>query len=306
MPKIAPARAVYGKNSISDEVLEIAVPIGLVVILAASLYIFNVAPLRANLILLNALRYQSSDARQGFEDYQNALSYSYLGRQEIREQLTKFALEAGGSPNVPADFKDKVIRTALIELDANIKENPGDPRPYLFLGGLYSRIGLSDYALGAFREALKLSPKKQQIYFEIGDAYLRKGDYKDAAAVLEEAFDLDRSFHSAAVNLSAAYILNGEQEKADKILMESFNKVEVPDTILIQVYSQVKDYGRLAGIWRAFVKQAPDNFQYRQSLAGAHLLAEDKTAAIKVLMDAKNDFPSRAAEIDGLIRQAGQ
>ncbi len=304
LPKTDDQRVVYRKNSMEDEILEIAAPIGLAVILIASLYFLNIAPLRANLILLNALRYQSSDARQGFDDYQKALSYGYLGKMEIREQLTRFALEAGGSPNVPADFKDKVIRAALVELDANIKENPGDPRPYLFLGGLYGRIGLSDYALSAFQEALKLSPKKQQIYFEIGDVYLQKGDYKNAVAILEEAFNLDTSFHSAAVNLSTAHILNGNQEKADQILTKSFGRVEVPDMILVQVYSQVKKYDRLAGIWRAFVKQTPDNFQYRQSLAGAYLLAGDNAMAVKVLTDAKKDFPAFGAEIDNLIKQA--
>jgi tetratricopeptide (TPR) repeat protein len=184
-----------------------------------------------------------------------------------------------------------------------VTENNLDPRAYLFLGMVYGRVGLNDQAIQVLNKALELSPEKQQIYFELADAHLKKEDYAGAVRILEKTFNAEPRFRLARMNLAAAYILNGEQGKADQLLLEEFGTVNVADQILTQAYSAVQDYGRLRGIWQAFVDQDPFNTQYRVSLAGAHLLLGMKEEAISQLEEAIRLDPSFKAQGEAYIQQ---
>lgn len=275
----------------------------ILVMLGATLYFINLVPLSANLSLLNALKIQNANPAEAFNNFDQALNSGYLGRQETREQLNRFALAVGGANNLSADFKDKVLRRAVEENQIGISENPFDPRPYIIAGGLYNRIGMPDQALKILELALKLSPNKQQIYFEVADTYLQKKDYNNAIAVLEKTFNLDKNYSSARLNLAAAYILGGQQLKADQVLTEGFGTVNVADKILISAYSQAKNYPRLIAVWEAFVKNNPTNLEYWKSLTGAYMLAGDKANAVRVLQEAANAFPEFQSDSAEYIRQ---
>ncbi len=238
----------------------------LLVPLVLIIYFVNAKPLFANTSLLNAMKIQGQDIQGAFEKYDKALSYNTLGNQEIREQFIHYVLAVGGISQLDAGFRDTIIRRAIQEAEKGIQENPLDPRPYLYLGVIYSRIGLLDDALRVMGKALELSPQKQQISFELADIYIQKGDYKSAISVLKTALDAapDNSF--ARTNLVAVYILSGQQEEADRLLIEAFGTVDVAENILVQVYSRTKNYERLARIWQAFLKAEPDNPQYKQNL----------------------------------------
>ena len=82
---------------------------------------------------------------------------------------------------------------------------------------------------------------------------MRKGDYGKAIKLLDQAFRFDPRFPSAQLNLAAAYILNDEQEKADALLIEWHHAVNIPERVLVQVYSIKKNYPRLVGVLKAFV-----------------------------------------------------
>ncbi len=266
-------------------------------------YFLNWRPLMINLNLLSALKAQAQgQAEDSFGYFQEAISYDSIGKQEIREQLTRFAMNVGSS-NLPIEFKDKVLRFTIQESERGVEENPLDPRAHLFLAGLYSRVGFSEPALEMLEKASSLSPKKQQIYFEIADIYLQRGDASNAIDVLIRAFELDPEFDQARLNLAAAYIMTGRQDVADKLLTDGFGTLNLPRQILVQVYSQVKNYGRLVGIWEAFVQGDPENLQNYKSLIGAHLLAGDDRSAIIVLESAVEKFPEFRDEGGALLDQ---
>lgn len=275
----------------------------LLVPLVLIIYFINAKPLFANLNLLNALKVQNQNFQGAFENYTKALSYNTLGNHEIREQLVRYALFVGALPQASAEFKDMVLRRAIEESQKSVQENPLDPRPYLFLGTIYGRIGLMDEALEIFNKAAELSPKKQQIYFEIADVYVTRGDYQNAIKALEKAFNEDRSFDSARTNLAAIYILNNQQEEADKLLIEAFGDVDVAEEILAGAYSRIKNYPRLAGVRKSFVENDPGNLQFRKNLAGAYLLNNQKEEAIKTLEEAIRLVPSFKEEGEKLIQQ---
>ena len=280
-----------------------AAPVFLLIPLALLAYSVNIRPLLVNLNLLDALTIQGQNIPLAFEKLTKALSYNTLGKEEVKEQLIKFSLSAGASPELSVDFRDKILRRAIEEAQKGVVENPLDPRANLFLGTIYQKVGLSDQAIAVFNKAIELSPKKQQIYFELADIYLQNGDYSKATEVLEKSFNLDRGYNQAGLNLAATYILAGRQNDADKILLELFGAVEVPNQILTSVYSRIKDYDRLIGVWRAFVKDSPDNLEYRKSLSGAYLLADDNQSAIQALEEAAQVIPEFRSEAESLIKQ---
>lgn len=274
----------------------VAVPLALVI------YSVNAKPLQANLNLLSALAIQGQNIPLAFEKFSQALSYNTLGNQEIREQLVRFAINAGGVSELSPDFRDKMLRKAIEEAQKNVLENVLDPRAYLFLGTIYNKVGLSDLGLEVLKKASDLSPQKQHIYFEIADVYIQKGDHQSAVAVLEKGFNFDPAFNSARINLAAGYILNNQQAEAEKLLQEGFGVVDIADNTLAQVYSRVGNYQRLAGTWQAFVKLSPKNLEYRKNLSGALLSAKEKTAARAVLEQAIKDFPEFKEEGENLIK----
>ncbi len=303
---VADARGKISQNNVvprhSDSDKAMAAGI-LLLPLALTIYFINYRPLMANLYLLDAIKIQNQDFQGAFSDYEKALSYNSLGNEEIKEQVARFAIGIGGLQEVDAAFRDKVLRRAIAEAEKGVNENPLDPRAHLFLGTIYQKVGLSDNALLVFNKALELSPKKQQIYFEIADIYIQKGDYQNAVKVLEKTFNDDKSFGGARINLAVAYILNHQQEEADKLLIEEFGVPDVADAILAQVYSNIKDYNRLAGVWRAFVKTDLKNVEYYKNLAGAYLLANRKAEAVNSLEQAVKEIPSFESEAKNLIGQ---
>ena len=272
--------------------------------LILAVYFINLRPFFANLNLIKSLMAQSSDIPLAYEKLDKALSYNArLGTEEIRENLIRFSISAGGISELSSNFRDKILRRAIEEAQKTVAESPLDPRPQLFFGVILQKVGLSDQAIAAFNKALELSPKKQQIYFEIADIYIQRGDFDNAVKILETALALDPSYDQARLNLAVIYILSGQQEKADEVLIAGFGTAEVPNRILVGIYSQRKDYRRLVGIWKAFVEYTPSDLEYRKNLAGAYMLAGDKASAIKTLEQAILDFPEFKSEGENLIRQ---
>ncbi|MDP3784893.1 MAG: O-antigen ligase family protein [bacterium] len=267
-------------------------------------YFINLKPYLANKNLLSALQAHAQNDFQGaFERFERAISLSSLGRQEARENFTRFAVLVAQNANLPQDFRVKVFTRALAEAQASVSENSLDPRPHLFLATLYRIGNSSQEALAVLEKAKALIPAKQQIYFEITDIYVSVGDYAKAAQELETAFELLPEFTEARVNLAAIYILGGRQAQADKLLMEGFGVTEYPHNLLVQVYYRAKDYDRLSGIWRAFVHMEPQKLEYRRSLAGSYLLAGKRGEAIKTLAEAVKDFPNFKEEGEALIKE---
>lgn len=296
----APKReALAREKNVSDPVLRwIAVGVAALLLVFAA-YTINYKPLKANLSLLRALQLRSiEDLPKAFESYDQALAYNTLGNAEIREQFAQFTIAVVASDKVDQDFKEKVFKSAVEELQKTVDENPLDPRPYLFLGAVLSQGGLFDEALRILKQAHELAPTKQQIHFELADVYIKKQDFANAAQVLEQAYKLEPNFDTARIHAAAGYILNDEQEKADELLIKSYGTRDVAEHILTQVYLIKKNYQRLLGIWLSYVASDPKNIQYRKNVAAVYVELGRRAAAIKTLEE--------AIEIDPGFKQEGE
>ncbi|MDO8443159.1 MAG: tetratricopeptide repeat protein, partial [bacterium] len=218
---------------------------------------------------------------------------TFLGKSEARSQFANFVTNiAVASNKLDDNQKSQLLVRAVKEIEQDRAENTLDPRPSIYLGIIYSKIGQIDKAIENYQDALKFSPQKQDILFSLADSYMAKEDYVSALSVLEKAYNSDPEFYTAKVYLAGMYVMNGRQDKADEILLKGFGAVDVADEFLVKVYYKSKNYPRLIGVWQAYVDGNKDNIDYRKSLAGAYLVNGQKEEAIRVLEEAAVIDPS--------------
>ena len=265
-----------------------------VLLLPAALlvYLWVVNPLRANLYLLSALRDQNVNRKfeDAFANYEKALSFSELGRQEVAEQLGRFATLAADQ-DLDEKFKVRVFNRAIGELKRVVENNPLEPRDHLFLGTVYAKVQLYDEAFKHFDKARELSPRKQQVYFEIADIYIKREDYAKALEVLKMAYDADSRFDMARLNYAAVLILNGNQEEADRLIVEKFGIPDIGDMLLAQVYARTKKLDRLFKVQEALIKSDPLNSEHAVNIAKTFVTLKRPADAINALREAISRIP---------------
>ncbi len=271
---------------------------------AAMITVVNIMPMLTNIDLLNAMKvWRGDNVDAAMVYYDKALAGGLIGRSEVREQFSRFAVGIAGSSSIDVAVKEKVFDQAITEAKHNVDENRLDPRAYLFLGGLYSQAGLYDETLAVYDQALTLSPMKQQLYFEKTDTYIKKGDFKKAEEVARQALELAPQYPEARINLVIVQIIMGHQADADQTLIDGYGTVNVANGLLAQTYAQMKKYDRLIEVWKAFIKQDEHNMEYHQGLAGAYLFNNQPKEAIQELETAIRIDPGFSAEANGYISE---
>lgn len=263
-------------------------------------------PVLANKYLLDALKKNAEgNAAETANLFLKSLSVNaFLGKSEIRSQFANFvAGSAISSKKLSDDQKSQLLVAAINEIEQDRAENSLDPRPSIYLGIIYSKIGQIDKAIENYSEALKISPQKQDILFSLADSYIAKEDYGSAFDILEKAYNEDPKYPTARIYLAGISIMTGQQDKADALLLEGFGTTNVADEFLVKVYYKSKNYSRLIGAWQAYVNNDKNNISYRKSLAGAYLLNGQTQEAVRVLEEAIVIAPSFEAEAKEYIDQ---
>lgn len=299
---------------------------GILVVTFFVMYIIVMRPLMTNRHLLQGLAMGGRDPQAAYNEFQAALGYGYLGKTEVREQFAQFVFGGGLGSNASPQLVNDVLKAALTEANENVKVNSQDARSYVFLGALYTRINTNDAeaqtrflndSVKALKQAIEISPKKQQIYFELADTYVRLGDMKSAIEVATTAYNFDRRFPAAQMNLAFLYILSGQQGAADAIFQEQRGTIDPPDPSLAENYSRIisdaytkRDFARvgyyakrLANVSEGLVHDNPDNVDYRKRLAFAYYLTGDMAKYRAALTEIVLRHPESKADIDAFTKQ---
>lgn len=281
--------------------------------LVLTLYFVNIRPLLVNLNLLDALKAQSAnDIQRAYDGYDKALSYNAsLGRMEIGEQFSRFALAAGVRPELTTEFRSMLLRRSIELAERIVAENPSDPRSRLFLAIILSKVGMYDKALLAFDVALKLSPMKHQVYFELADAYLQMGNVKKAVEVMDDIYAKTKNFGAVGFNLLVVHLLNDEQRVVDQLLLENFGTIDVADDLLARAYKMVGNQARLVGVLEALVATTSANnnesasLDYRIQLASTYRKlgrVKDAIRELQTVIAGRSDFAQTGNDIIAKLR----
>lgn len=122
---------------------------------------------------------------------------------------------------------------AAAELDVYlIKQFPDNPRVWLALGNIFSRVGAVQSAIASYTRLLQLEPNSDCAWAELGSLYLNRNVIDTAVKLLKKAIEINAHDISTWLNLSNA--LNEQQEirEALNVLFES--RKQNPDSSMLQ------------------------------------------------------------------------
>ena len=301
-------RWMFLSKPVSDQGVAVVAPIAALLILGSA-WALNAGGIARAQTLIDAITPSTEtgaarNPEENLADFKEVLAQGSLGRQETIEQLFQFssnrvAVDQSFDPQVKQEF----YTFTRAEGESLLNERPNDARIELFMGIFLNQFGQYNEALQYLEQASLHSPNKQQILFQIGLTHLQKGDTMQALPVLKKAFDLAPEFSDARIYYVAGLFYAGRQTEADALLEEGFGTVVYDDPILVQVYTNVRAFERVVGIWAARVEKDPNNVDVRLGLANAFFIAGDKEGAIGELQRVKQLRPSMASQVDALITQ---
>lgn len=254
--------------------------------MVAVFYFANVPGLATGSNLIEALKPHTAGLGENVRYLKSAGETTGLGRQEVREQIVQFALQARNSSIGDTAFRDGATTYALQKMSEEIALNPQDARLRVFLGSFFQQIGKNDDALRELEVALTLSPKKQQILFQLGSLQISRGDMNTGLDLFRQAYELEPAYDTARTLYASALIRSGNIQLARSLLMERFGTATPDDDNILQAYFDVRDYANGLLIAKTRADKAPKDVKARVQLAAAYMQAGDRLNAIQALQDA--------------------
>ncbi len=271
----------FSKIKISDNTNRIAIPVVIILALLSS-YFFTARPLMTNISLLNALKPQEEGIAKNMEYYQKALSYGFVGRQEVREQLAQFGIKFASSDLSP-EIKQEIFSLAVSEIEKQIGKDSENARIESITGTFLGRIGDLEGSLNHLNRALELSPKKISLLELAGNVSLFKGDTAGATEYFKRAFELAPQFDSLRIGYASGLIYLGEDKLVEELLVPVFETVLVDDDRLVQAYLSRKSYQNAITIIKTRVENKPNDAQALLSLAAVYSEAGYKSKAVEAI-----------------------
>ncbi len=241
-----------------------------VVLLIICLWILNIRPLSANLVLIQAIQGQQAGPTKNLEYFNDALSYNSFGSPEVREQLLSITPRIVTAQNADNQVKQDFVNLAFAEIQKQLASTPKDARYQLFAGSFFDSIGNYELAIPYLQQALVLSPKKQTMMMELARSLAYLGRYDDAVNIASTAYNLETDFTDAKDVYIATLILDGKQN----VVRQLFGNATSQNGMIVQ------------------------SLMIRASEA---LKKGDKAAAIAYLQKATMLVPGFTSQANGLI-----
>ncbi len=306
----------HGKKP--NKVILNSVAIGSVIFIPWLIYKTNILPAKANYATTRAVvRSWAGDFDGSIKKYREALSYNVPGKYEYRHRLAQYLVGVGG-PSVKEEKVREAYEFTMAEVKKNIKENPIDYLPYLYMSRLNILLGkdnpespYNDAALGYSMKALELSPTFVRTYYEIAQAYLNKKDYSNAIKYFQEAADLNPEAGISHAYLGAAKIESGDLGGVEDLERAVDAKYpyyprEVDFQRLINAYLKTNDFVRIAWIYEQLIRINPDEPQYYASLASAYSNLGRIDDAVAMARKAVQVDPSFKPDAEVFLRSLGR
>lgn len=289
-------------REISADVIEYAIAPLIIVILLSSLYMFNVRPIQQNTRLIDALRACSGNSMPDAALFQRALDAgSYIGKQEIREQIFSCAPNVINSQQIPAQTKEAFFELAMTALTDQIAAAPKDARIYTLGGSFLEQVGAFQQALPFLEKAHDLSPAKQTIAFALSTAYINLGQNDKAVTVLKQAYESAPSNVDAQSAYLTALIIVGKEAEAKK-LFGSQPQLFATERVA-QAYALAKQYDKAIAIYTAIIGTSTEQIATQFRLAQIYYSAGRIYDAVSTLKAIESAHPEYKAQLDATIKQ---
>jgi tetratricopeptide (TPR) repeat protein len=236
-------------------------------------------------------------------------------------------LELGTATDISKvpNFEGVSLRAAE-DVKANIKENPLDYLPYLYLSRVYSTLGstsskspYNDMALEQSMKALEISPTFVRTYYEIAQVYLNKADYASAYEWFKKAAELQPEVGVSYWYLgSVRYAMAGDGgdpailRDAAKYMTMAINKgyaiSEKDGQKLLSIYFGLNDMQNAAQVLEFLMRNFPQKIEYASSAATVYArlgMNQEAIAAARKVIELAGSDQKAIQEAQQFIRNLG-
>ncbi len=109
---------------------------------------------------------------------------------------------------------ERLLRLAVEEFRAALREDPRYAKPYAELGKVLARLGENAAALEVYAMVVRLEPDRPRPFHVMGILHRRLGDLPAAAAAFRRALELDPSRVDSATDLGEVLLAQGRRAEA--------------------------------------------------------------------------------------------
>lgn len=220
---------------------------------------------------------------KAIENYRLALKAD-PGATFLTDELSDLYIQAGQT------------RTAVLEAEEAIRQNPDDLTARRILGRIYTRmIGdpqqrqineeMVKKSIEQYRRISEKEPSDLDTWLMLGRLHKVAQNSVDAEKAYKKALELDADNEDAAAGLAMVYADLGDNKGAAEMLRKVAEKNPSLRTLtaLAGIYEQMRDYGMAAEVLKKAVGLAPgSNPELRRALAQNLMLAEQYSEALKI------------------------
>jgi len=190
---------------------------------------------------------------------------------------------------------------AMDEAVAAMKQAPQRSEPYVWISGLYSRLGRDEQGIAFFAERAKADPNRYDAWFYKGRHELRTNKLADALASFQKASELDpkdpESHYWQGVTLHGLGDFEGAIE-AYRRAYEMDPGSSKKAVLLVRVLRETGDYDEAETVATDALRRSPDAADLHYAVGQLRLRAQDYPAAETALR--------RAIQLDPRNREAHQ
>lgn len=295
-----PIQKLEDAPEVHNENLQWGIGFGAVLVVAVVIWLVSVPGLRAANHLIRALSTQP-DFSKNMAFFEKALGDGSFATQEIREQLTTFAAKLVRDDVGSKDIQQQFAERAVTEMEAQIREVPGDARFHVQYASALVSAGRTEDATAALDEAIALAPRKQVLYLSRAARLIDLERYDEAHETLAYAYALYPTSQQLAMQVAAALILADNIPEARSILEQSVGTVTPDSDALFFAYYEKKQWNELVGVAEARVTSTGGSPESRLRLAQALAAAGRFAAARDEVAETIAMFPQVRAQGQALL-----
>jgi O-antigen ligase/Flp pilus assembly protein TadD len=297
-------------NNIKDSNYILAIIAFLILFFAA--YIFNIKPLKANLLAVDGLIASSQNKEQSaINFFKQGIDIGTYQTPELRQKLADNTLLQNTNNNgLTNEQVAKNFDLTISELKKNIENAKLDVQNYLYLMAILNRSASFDAnryneVISLGEKAILLSGARPQIYFEMGQARVAQKKYAEAIEYFKKGVDLNPKTMESRWNLMAAYIVAGQDDNAK----EQYNFMEANGynfdrnenlQRFYRIYAVAGKKQEMTQVLERIAELYPSGENYARLAAAYAEIGEKEKAKLAVAKAVELD-PSLKAEADRFL-----
>ena len=260
---------------------------------AAAYYHFSLGHLYAE--LAGAYGNKGDYLNKAIENYRLALKAD-PGATFLTDELSDLYIQAGQT------------RTAVLEAEEAIRQNPDDLTARRILGRIYTRMigdpqqrkineDMVKRAIEQYRKVGEKEPSDLDTWLMLGRLYKVAQNSVDAEKAYRKALELDPNNEDAMTGLAMVYADLGDNKSASEMLRKVADKNPGMRTLtaLAGTYEQMREYALAAESLKKALEFSPgSNPELKRALAQNLMLAEQYDEALKVYQELLAEDPKDA------------